>query len=339
MSGGYSIVYKYANLLSDKGHNVKILYENKNLKSLGLIYRCIPLRNLLIYLKFGNRPRWFDLRKEINVKYLTNPLSSRDVCTEDILVATAVDTAKAVASIPDIKKYYFVQDFENWVVGDEYVISTYRLGLNIITVSSYLKDIVNKYTNTKVRIVPNAIDIDIFSCKSPIEVRDRFRVSMLYHRLENKGSKYGIDAIVKLKEKYPRLKATLFGTVKRPKTLPKWIDYEYCVSKQKLCRIYNESAIFVYPTIWEGFGLTCLEAMICGCVVVSTDYKAGQDFLVNQENSLICTVKDSKGLYMNACQIIEDDFLRIRLARNGIDTARQYTWERAVELFEKEVTE
>ena len=42
---------------------------------------------------------------------------------------------------------------------------------------------------------------------------------------------------------------------------------------------------------------------------------------------------------MNACQIIEDDFLRIRLARNGIDTARQYTWERAVELFEKEVTE
>lgn len=339
VSGGYSIIYQYANLLSDKGHNVRILYENKNLKSMGLLYKCVPLRKLLIYLKFGSRPRWFKLKKEINVEYLIDALSPQNVKNDDVLIATAVDTAEAVASIPDIMKYYFVQDFENWNVGDEYVISTYRIGLNVITVSNYLKDIVSKYSGTKVKVVPNAIDTDLFDCRSSIENRDRFRIAMLYHKLENKGSKYGINAIIQLKRKYPQLSATLFGTVRRPKKLPKWIDYIYCASKEKLCQIYNESAIFIYPTIWEGFGLTSLEAMICGCVVISTYYEAGQDFFVDQKNSLLCEVRNSEGLYINACRIIEDELLRIRLARNAVKSAKQYSWEKSVNLFEKEVTE
>ncbi|MCI9023869.1 MAG: glycosyltransferase family 4 protein [Dorea sp.] len=339
VSGGYSVVYQYANLLSEKGHNVRILYENKNLKSMGLLYKCVPLRMLLIRLKFGSRPRWFNLKKEVNVEYLVYALSPKNVMNDDILIATAVDTAEAVASIPNIKKYYFVQDFENWKVGDEYVISTYRIGLDIITVSNYLKDIVRRYTETKIKVVPNAIDTEIFDCICSIESRDRFRIAMLYHKLENKGSKYGLGAIIQLKKKYPQLSATLFGTVRRPKELPKWIEYIYCASKEKLCQIYNESAIFICPTIWEGFGLTPLEAMKCGCVVISTYYEAGQDFLVNQKNSLLCEVRDSEGLYINACRIIEDELLRIRLARNAVKSAKRYSWERSAKLFEKEVME
>lgn len=337
VSGGYSVVYKYANLLSEKGHNIRILYENKNLKSLGLLYQWIPLRKLFIRFKFGSRPRWFHLKKEVKVEYLIHGLSLKDVHNDDVLIATAVDTAKAVAGIPNIKKYYFVQDFENWVVGDGEVITTYRLGLNMITVSNYLKDRIHQYAKTRVAMVPNAIDTEFFACRSPIVGRDRFQIVMLYHKLENKGSRYGIDAMIRLKEKYPQLRATLFGTVKRPKTLPKWMDYIYCVSKQELCQIYNASAIFLCPTIWEGFGLTPLEAMACGCVVISTNYEAGRDFLSDQVNALLCAAENSEGLYQNASRVMENDSLRIRLAKNAVETAKKYTWERSVDLLEREL--
>lgn len=48
---------------------------------------------------------------------------------------------------------------------------------------------------------------------------------MLYHNSEHKGTKYGIEALNRLKELYPDLQAILFGTPARPNNLPDWIQY------------------------------------------------------------------------------------------------------------------
>ena len=48
---------------------------------------------------------------------------------------------------------------------------------------------------------------------------------MLYYNGEHKGSNYGFAAISLLKEKYPDMKAYLFGAPERPAKLPSWIKY------------------------------------------------------------------------------------------------------------------
>ncbi len=337
VSGGYSVIYKYANLLIERGHNVRIIFGNKNLKGLVPIYNCVPIRKCLIFIKFGKRPRWFHLNKKIKVSYLTKNLCDSDITDGEIIIATAVDTAEQVAKLEKAKKFYLVQDFENWEVGDDYVIKTYQMGLKIITVSNYLKKRIQEYTNSEITVIPNGIDDEYFRLMKPIEDRPPHTVAMLYHRLKNKGSKYGIETIIKLKERYPDLKAAMFGTVKKPNDLPKWITYYFCASKAQLAELYNNSSIFICPTIWEGFGLTALEAMACGCAVVSTDYDAGRDFMVDQINALLCKTADSEGLYLNACKIIENDELRKTIATNGVNVAKKFIWSRSVTLIEEEI--
>jgi glycosyltransferase involved in cell wall biosynthesis len=43
------------------------------------------------------------------------------------------------------------------------------------------------------------------------------------------------------------------------------------IDDEGLCKLYNEAAAFVYPSMFEGFGIPILEAMACGCPIVASN--------------------------------------------------------------------
>lgn len=336
-SGGYKVVFKYSEMLADKGHDVSIIYSNHNMRGKKILYRILPLRKMLVYRRFGKRPSWYNLNEKVKVIYAFKGYEDPVIPNADVVIATAADTAEEVAKLPFSKgtKWYFVQGHETWVKGEDYSNYSYTLPLKKITVSEYLKGQVAEYSRDEVFVVKNAIQLDKFYVTNAIRKRDKYSVAMLYHRLPNKGSKYGIEAIKMLKNDYPQLKAHLFGTCERPVDLPKWIKYTQNASEEELLEIYNSVAIFVSPVINEGFGLTGAESMACGCAFVSSDYDAVHEYAVNGNNSILCPVKDSRALYESIKKCIDDDDLRFRIAEQGVKDTMKMSWEKSVECFEQ----
>ena len=333
--GGYKIVFEYANRLCRKGHQICILFINDcSFKN----YR-IPYIAKIVgsdYLTWKH-PTWFDL--DVRIKKISGygHKVGKKVENQDIVIATAITTVDYVTRLnTKAQKCYFIQDYEIWEKSEEYVHGSYSLGLKNIVISDWLKEIVDRYADVPCTVIKNPIDTTLYKPVIDIKNRSNHSVSFLYHHGKHKGVKYVIEAIEILKKKYPDLKVHAFGTVRKGNDLPDYVDYVYCATQEQTIEIYNSSAIFMCATINEGYGLTGLEAMACGTVLVSTAYQGVFEYAENEKNALLSPVKDVGSLVENVCRLFEDDKLRFSLAYAGIENvAEGFTWEKAVDKFER----
>lgn len=332
--GGFKIIYEYANRLSNRGYNVEIIYYCKKTQK-----KVLFLGKILCILATKYYPKWFILDKNIK-KICSFELEDR-YTNKDVIIATSIATAEPVYKLSTGKKIYFIQDFENWGGYDkDYIYKTYSWEMKNIVISSWLKRIVDKYSKKPSILIRNGLDYEVFKLINPIEKRNRYSISMLYHEGVHKGSRYGIEVLKRLKKYYPLLDVTLFGVFNRPLDLPEWINYERKPTQKDLCKIYNETAIFLCTSLKEGFGLTGAESMACGCAYVSTDYGGQREYTIDNENVLLSPVKDVDSIENNIKILIENDKLRIKIAKNGYDYIREIlNWNKSIDLLENTLKE
>ncbi len=94
--------------------------------------------------------------------------------------------------------------------------------------------------------------------------------------------------------------------------------------------LYSRAQAFLFPSLYEGFGLPPLEAMAHGTPVLTSNVSSLPEvfhdaaLLVNPEN----VFEIARGI----CQILTDQDLRKTLIRNGYERAQSYSWERAARL-------
>ncbi|RLT35969.1 MAG: glycosyltransferase family 1 protein [Chloroflexi bacterium] len=89
---------------------------------------------------------------------------------------------------------------------------------------------------------------------------------------------------------------------------------------------YRAAAAFVYPSLFEGFGLPVAEAMACGTPVLCSD--AASLLEVAGDAALIFPAEDTDGLVAALRTLFADDNLRQALAQRGLERSRRFTWER-----------
>jgi glycosyltransferase involved in cell wall biosynthesis len=183
--------------------------------------------------------------------------------------------------------------------------------------------------------VPGAIDLDRFRVTRPMENRPR-RVVMLHSGWSWKGADEGIAALDLARRSVPQLQAVIFGTGPRPANLPGWIEYAQDPPQQDLVdEIYNGSSVYLCPSHAEGWHLPPAEAMGCGCAVVSTDIDGVRDYAVKGSTALLSPVRDPEALARNLVRVLEDDALRLRLARTANAEIRRFRWENSTEALER----
>ena len=327
-SGGYKIVFEYANRLVARGNVVRIYFDCAH--SLDAHGVPAPLRRLVAEAASRLTPRWFKLDKRVE-KHGVVGIRDATIKEGDVVVATAYETAGATALLSAGKgrKAYLIQDFENWRVDDAAVRATYRLGMHNIVVSSWLKDAVEE-AGACADLVSNPIDESVFFVEVPPESRGAHSVSVMYRSEEHKGFPYALAALLQVKERVPDLRAEVFGMDSRPTNLPGWMSYHRGPVGDELRALYNKTAIYLCATVEEGFGLTGAEAMACGCALVSTAYRGVFEY-ADATSALLSPVRDSDALAENLMRVIKDDALRLKLAHEGSSMKRINTWTSAVD--------
>ena len=88
---------------------------------------------------------------------------------------------------------------------------------------------------------------------------------------------------------------------------------------------YAGATCFVYPSLFEGFGLPLLEAMACGCPVVSSDRTACPEVVGTA--GLLVDPEDETAIAAAIARVLDDEALRVDLRERGLARSRLFTWE------------
>ena len=330
--GGFKIVYEYANMLANDGHHVSFVYPiyiprlNRN----PIIELLRLLKSSALFLKQKIRPYyscrdWFQLNPNVSEKSVWR-LESYNF-QDDIIIATAATTAPAVSKRQTTEvKYYFIQHFEKWAgasAADIY--STYRLNINLITISNWLKKSIESI-GEKAKLVPNGFNTDLFRILTPPEKRNPLRILTLYHEDKWKGTDDVINAVNICKTYFPNIELVMFGSTRPAHNITENIEFHYQCSGSSLVELYNSASIYFGASHKEGWGLTIGEAMLCGCAVVCTDNEGYLEMAVHNRNALISPVGDIMQLVDNILTILSNQDKRIEIAYNGHNDMQKFNF-------------
>jgi glycosyltransferase involved in cell wall biosynthesis len=117
----------------------------------------------------------------------------------------------------------------------------------------------------------------------------------------------------------------LFSEVRR-----QGLETEVCflgyVTDETLTALYRQAAVFVYPSLYEGFGLPLLEAMSCGAPVVTTRCTSIPE--VVGEAALMVEATDTSAMADAIGRVLEDESFQASLREKGLKQAAQFSWAR-----------
>lgn len=329
-TGGYKVVYEYANRLVADGYDVHIVYS-------GSIYwsRKDPYHKITCCIRYIQKlfqgyscRSWFALDRRV-CEHFTFSLKQRHVPKADIYVATSPYTAYYLNEYDDSnKKFYFIQGYENWGEGLKAILhDTYHYPFQKIVIAHWLQEMLKKQFHEKSVWIPNGFNFSKFKLTFPVEKKKIFLVTMLYHPMELKDCAMGFRALAIVKDRYKNLRVSLFGVPDKPKDLPDWYDYYKRPHDELHNTLNNEAAIFIGTSKVEGWGLTVGEAMMCGQAVCCTDNAGYREMAIDGETALVSPVGDSEAMASNIIRLIEDEELRYRIANNGYQFIQRFTWD------------
>jgi|SRR5215469_2850025 len=343
-SGGYRVVCEYANQLVSRGHQVTIVHPRHLLcpappEKLHGHRRVRKMVEACRELAFKPSVDWQPIDKRVRLLYVPNS-EPRYIPDGDILFATAWGTVQSVLECPTTKgeKCYLIQGYETWQGPKNLVDETWRAPLRKIVISKWLLELGGSLGSKGLVYIPNAISHERYRLVRPIRQRGR-QVSMLYASAQIKGGSDGLEALSIAKTKYPDLKAVFFGlNLLRPR-IPKWIDYYRNPPQDFLIRsIYNESSIYLAPSLSEGSPLPPAEAACCGCALVGTDIGGFREYIEHGVTGLLSPPSDPKALAENLCLLLQDGELRIRLATAANTYLNRFTWDHSADMLEAFLT-
>jgi glycosyltransferase involved in cell wall biosynthesis len=101
------------------------------------------------------------------------------------------------------------------------------------------------------------------------------------------------------------------------------------IADADLPALYTLATLFVYPSVYEGFGLPVLEAMACGTPVVTSNVSSLPE--VAGDAAVLFDPSDSRSLASALQEVLGSSQLRKSMSERGRQRAQLFTWERTAQ--------
>lgn len=220
----------------------------------------------------------------------------------------------------------------------------------ILTVSDASKRDILRYFHIdekKIEVIPNAIDERFWAPPTDEEVervRQRYQLDapfVLYagNIKPHKNIERLIEAFSLLKKRgFDEVKlliigdevskyATLRRAVHRHK-LHKHVRFFGFVEDKTLATLYRLARVFVFPSLYEGFGLPPLESMASGTPVITSEVSSLPE--VVGDAALLIDPYEPAAIADAMDRVLSDAALRADLRERGLARARHFSWERSI---------
>ncbi|MGM7684431.1 glycosyltransferase family 4 protein [Cytobacillus sp. Hm23] len=319
----FHIVYVMSSVAVSGG--VKIIFEHVN--------RLTRLGFKVTIVTHFEKPHWYP----IDATYIQVPFTielAKGIPNCDVIVATYWDHIQSCIDTGIAPVVYFEQgdfhlfDYEG--MNDTlklFIKRQYELPLFIFTVSKSAAKLINKIYGREASVIHNAIDESIFNeGSSSFKTEKPYMLMIGAESAIFKGIRDIIEAYNAIQQEYD---ISLFWiTPEEPSN-----DMRNKVTKtfvrpsqSTIAELYRGARLYVSASHYESFSLPPLEAMSCGCPVITTENDGVLEYAIDRENVLLCRIRDSIDLTNKIKKVLDDGELADLLITNGLSTAKQFKW-------------
>jgi glycosyltransferase involved in cell wall biosynthesis len=189
----------------------------------------------------------------------------------------------------------------------------------------------------KIEVIHNGIDTDLFVPTKELGF-DKRNLLWVGRCVKGKGLDYLIDAFSILKTRHPDVTLTMVGEGAdknriaqkiRDLNLENSIMMKDFVPNSEIVDMYQNSSVFVLPSLEEGVPRTILEAMSCGIPVVCSRLPQLVDIV--DGGGLLVSVKDPQALATAISEVLSDSSLVQKFRKNGRrNVVENYSWKDTV---------
>lgn len=319
---------------SSKGNIAYLVLDTKNTTGARVVFKTAHQfikkgYRVRVYTIFGKKPVYVNFKIEVK-----NLLRSFTDLTPDILVATFWPTSYIVFLMKARKRFYFSQDWEEDFYKNHLIRNlaktTYTLPIEKFAISKFHLNRIKKFDKSgySTHLIKNTlIDKNIFYPNKGLYSKKKMGVirilSVISWYNQHKGPDILVRIVVNLRKKYKNYHFTLVSLEKKPyeNVFDKFISG---ANHSQLANLYRKSDILLVTSRSEGFFLPGLEAMACGCLVITTNCGGISDYAQHNKNAII--IKNVEDLWRK--DIINKTYyngtLRKHLISNGLSISKKY---------------
>jgi glycosyltransferase involved in cell wall biosynthesis len=217
-----------------------------------------------------------------------------------------------------------------------------RRARRIITVSKFSRQRLLEFTGVdpdRVVVIPNGVSPQFAPVEPEKVAAVKARLGLPARYVLSVGSLEPRKNLSRLLEAWRRLPSVapdvslvlvgatskVFQTVDFARDVPSVVFAGY-VNDHDLPAVYSGAQMFVYPSLYEGFGLPVLEAMACGTPVVCSSATALPE--VVGDAGILVDPYQPEAIADGIRRLLADIPLQQRLRQRGLELAGEYTWER-----------